>query len=33
MLKGALEVECLSVGAVGGEPGGRAPFLGTVKDM
>jgi len=33
-LKGALEVESLSVWDLcEGEPGGRAPLLGTLKDM
>ena len=29
--KGALEVECLSVGALSREPRGRAPLPGTMK--
>jgi hypothetical protein len=32
-LKGSLGVECLSVGALRRESGGRAPLLGTLKDM
>jgi hypothetical protein len=32
-LKGALEVECLSVGALLREPVGRASLLETLKDM